>query len=156
MKHCHQQCDQDYCYTDIYTLLISAQNKYASILHMYVPLHQYCFLHVDPTLLYIWLKPKKLLTISKPFMCQQEICPSNATYANYFMCSWDNNVSTYTSYYLPAIKYVIRNTAVHTFLITGISCWANIPATLYICLTKHFYHSLHTDPTLLHISIKTQ
>ena len=36
--------------------------------------------------------------------CQQEIFPSKATYANYFLCTWDNYLSLYVSYALTAIN----------------------------------------------------
>ena len=56
-------------------------------LHIYVPLHFYCSLHIDLTLLHtINVKINELqhiFTIILQSMCMQLICPSNATKMSY-------------------------------------------------------------------------
>ena len=71
----------------IYTL-----KRKAAILHIHVPLHFYCFLHIDPILLHISLKKTtkcNIFTKLLPQMCQKTImcfkCQMYTTYANYLM-----------------------------------------------------------------------
>ena len=54
-----------------------------------------------------------------------------ATYANYFMCTWDNYVSIYTSYELTAMKNVIGNKY------TCILHYWYIPLNKYVCHTAY-------------------
>ena len=68
---------------------------------------------------------------------------------------WDNCISTYASYELTKINYVVRNTGVHTFSITGTYPWTNMPCTLHIYVPLHCSCSLHIDPPLLHQWQKT-
>ena len=57
-------------------------NKDACHTLLMCPLHCYCSLHIDPTLLHIKVKQNNnlqlLLTILFPHMWEQPICPSNA------------------------------------------------------------------------------
>ena len=55
---------------------------------------------------------------------------------------------------LIAINLVTWSTAVHTFHIIGTVHRTNMPVTLHMSVPMHVYHTLHIDPTLLHISIK--
>ena len=55
---------------------------------------------------------------------------------------------------LNAMKNVTLTTGMHTFHITGICPWINMPFTLNMCVLLHFSCSLHIDSVFLHKSIK--
>ena len=67
---------------------------------------------------------------------------------------WDNCVSISTSYELNGVKNVSMTTGIHTFHITDICLWTNVPATLQMCDQLHFYCSPHIDLIFMHTFIK--
>ena len=118
----------------------------------------FCFKR-NPNLVY-WKQTTTLFTMLLPYMCQQQIHSSNATYMIHTPLLHgqvsDNYVSIQTSYQLRTIKSVTKNTRIHSFHIIGICPWTNMPATFHKYVTLHFYLSLHIDPALLTTSITTK
>ena len=98
--------------------------------------------------------------LSSPCTWQILICPSNATYKPHVLissCAYIHNyVRIYASYKPNAMYSVTRNTDIHTFQITGIWPWTNMPVALQIYVPLHNYCGLHIDPTLLYIQVQTQ
>ena len=91
-------------------------------------------------------------------MCQQQICPSNATYvthANYFMCRHKTTMSVYKPH-MSSLQWTMIPGALIRIHFTWLAYAPekHMCATLHIYVTLHFYCSLHIDTTLLHISIK--
>ena len=73
-----------------------------------------------------------------PNMYQKQICPSSATYANYFYPQIrDNYIIIYTSYELTTINSVTRRTPIHNF------------TSLAYALNKSSCHILHVCPTAI-------
>ena len=68
----------------------------------------------------------------------------------------DNNVRIYASYQLTAINNVTTSTGIYTFHIFWHMPLNNMSATLHIYFLLHFYCSIHIDPTLLYVKVKTQ
>ena len=70
-------------------------NKYTChILHIHTNAF-YCSLYIDPTL---HISKKKLLllyTMLLSYMCQEQMYPLNATYASYFMYTYETTMSVY-------------------------------------------------------------
>ena len=56
--------------------------------------------------------------------------------------------------WLNAITNVTKSTGIHTFDITYICPWTNMPITLHIYVPLNFYCSLHMDHSLLHTPIE--
>ena len=83
-----------------------------------------------------------------PYMCQQQIYPSNAKCADHILCRYETTRSIYISYELNATHSVTRGPGVHAFHVTCICPWTNVPVTLHIYVPLHFYCSPHIDPTL--------
>ena len=70
-------------------------------------------------------------------------------------CKIQDYVRVYhTSYELNAINNVTRSSGIHTFHITGLCPWTNMPATLHNYVPLHYYCILNIYATLLHTSIK--
>ena len=68
--------------TTIHHMAIDPSTNKTATLHMHVPLHFYCSLHIW----HIYIQKQELLhffPILLPYMCQQYICPSNVTYASH-------------------------------------------------------------------------
>ena len=76
---------------------------------------------MDLTLLNIQVQKNQqtatLINMLLPYICKQQICPSNATY---FTCSYQTTMSVYTLCELTAIKSFTTSTVIHTFNIIGI------------------------------------
>ena len=68
----------------------------------------------------------------------------------------DNYVSIYTSYQLTKINNATRNAAEHTFHITSICPYTNMPARSHMYAPLHYSCSLYIDPKVLHTSVKNQ
>ena len=69
-------------------------------LHIYDQLHCCYSLHINPTLLHIsGQKMKLLFTMLLPYICQQQICHSNATYTPHVQITWQDSMGTYTNTY---------------------------------------------------------
>ena len=72
--------------------------------------------------------------------------PSNAIYMPFIpmsSCAHETNcVSIYISYEFNVINYVTTSTDIHTFHITGICNWTNMPATSYTCSTALLLYSI--------------
>ena len=101
--------------------------------HMYVPLHKYCSLHVDPTLLYTLVKNINKLTFIYHNMAMYVLatnmhlkCHRYAQYANYINFMWEKYFSIYTSNELSVINNVMRSSDIPTFHITDICPWTNL------------------------------
>ena len=73
-------------------------------------------------------------------------CHIYATYINSFLCTWDI-LSLYISYEINAINNVTRSTGIHTFPITGICPWTNMPATWHRYISLYLCCSLPIDFT---------
>ena len=64
-------------------------------LHMYVPLHYYCNLHIDLTLMHIQVQNiycKVTLHIFAKYVLETTMllkCHIYTTYANYFLCTYE-------------------------------------------------------------------
>ena len=97
--HHNQQCDHKHWYTYFSHYWHRSLNKYVShIVHVcssalllqstYRP---YITFHISENKNN---KPQFLLTIILSCMCHQQICPSNATHCNYFMCTYGTAMST--------------------------------------------------------------
>ena len=61
----------------------------------------------------------------------------------------NNCVNIYASHEPNAVNIVTRNTNIQTFHIIDICLWTNMPVTLHIYASLHYYCGLHIDPTLL-------
>ena len=122
-------------------------------LHMYIPLYLLCNLHVEHTLLHIEVKKAwqtliyHAITIYLPVINRPPKCHRYATCQFFIHVQIsDNYVSIYTSHEFTTINNVNRSTGIHTFHITGICPWTNMPATLYIYVPLHFKCSLKYRP----------
>ena len=134
---CNQQCDLKHCYTFHHIGICLWINKYASNIT-----------HICPTALLLWSTyrpqitghidpPRKLFnyhttaiyvpTTNMSFKCH--ICKLVHVQIG------DNYVSICASYELNAINNFTR-TDIHTFQITGICSWADMPPTLDMYPTK--------------------
>ena len=82
-------------------------------------------------------------------MCQQHICPSNATYMPHVpitSCTYiQHSLSIYTSQELNAINNMTKNTAIYTFHIIGICPLTNMPAAFHIYMPLYYSCSLHKE-----------
>ena len=92
------------------------------ILQKYLPLHCYCSLHTNPTFLHISMKKinnlQHLFTTLLQNMCQQQICPSNATCPNCSTCTNWGSMPIYMPYMnllalimWPGVLYTYNNDA---------------------------------------------
>ena len=63
-------------------------------LYIYVPLQYYCYLHVGPTGLHIQVKKQQTATSNYHTLK----CQIYATYAHYFMCTYQMAMSVYRPY----------------------------------------------------------
>ena len=68
----------------------------------------------------------------------------------------DKYVCIYASYELSTFNSETRCTSLHTFYIIGICPWTHMPVILQMYVPMHCYQSLHKDPTLLYIQVKSQ
>ena len=74
-------------------------------------------------------------------MCQQQICPSNATYVQHMpitSCAHETTMTVYKShlsYEIYAISNVTCSMGIHTSHSTDMCPRTNIPATLYTYMT---------------------
>ena len=57
--HCNQFCDQDRWYTCIWHYWHMSLKRMPTIFHIYAPLHFFCSLHIDCTLLHTSIKNKE-------------------------------------------------------------------------------------------------
>ena len=78
-------------------------------LHIHVPLHYFCSLHIEPTLLRISVKRKKKCPMLLPHTCQQEICHIPKLLNVHL---WGKNANVYVTYEVAPINDVAR-IAVH-------------------------------------------
>ena len=112
-------------------------------LSRYVQLHFYCGLYIDPTLPYILVKKQQLqllFTMLLSDMSQQQICHSNASYANYFRYRYKTNVSVY----IPHITLPQSNTSPEVLVYIHFLLLAYAPEQIqYSC------HITETVPTAL-------
>ena len=117
--------------------------------------------HTCPTALLLWSTYKSHITIYTspenslqqeihklwPNMCQKQVGPSNAIYANYFMSTYQTTISVY-------ISYDPRNSATRS--ITIHSTYWHMSLNKFSChitclsIQLHKYCSLHVDPIVLH------
>ena len=124
-----------------------------AILHIFVPLHYYCSLHID--CIYKQKEKLKLLfTMLLPYMCWWSIPVKCQIWKLVHVKIWSNCVRIYTSCELTAAKNVIRDTGIHKFNIINIYFWTNMPVILHLSVTLIVYYTLNIDSTLLHISVK--
>ena len=84
-----------------------------------------------------------------------KICPSNATYASYFMCSYETNISVYIPHMNSLPWTTWPEALVHSTLL-AYAHEQNMPTTLYIYVPLHFWCSVHIDDKLFHTYIKNQ
>ena len=115
--------------------------------HIYVPLHYYCGLHIDLTLLHRTCEKTSVfiyhaIAISVLATNMALKCHIYATYANYFICTCETTMSAYN-----AINNVTSSTGIHIFHITNKYAWTNILATLHLYVPLYFYYCLHIYPT---------
>ena len=151
---CNQHCDQEHWYT--YISHYWHLNKYVSHIT-----------DVCPTTLLLWpiYRPRitahtsskmKQSTAANSHMIANYVPKTNvplkchiyATYANKFMCRYETITSTqcnHQCYQNHCYTYIFHYW--HMPL-------KNKPATLCMYVPLHSYCSLHTDPTLLHTSIR--
>ena len=87
---------------------------------------------------------------------RKQICPLNVTNTSDMQVSSCATMSVYMLHMICAIGNVTISTGAHTFHIIGIIPQTNMPSTLHIHVPLQFYYSLHIDPTVLHISIRSQ
>ena len=64
-------------------------------------------------------------------------------------CAHETTMSLYIPHMNSLQSLMDQEHWIHTFHITDICSWTNIPATLHIYEPLYDYCSLHTDPTLL-------
>ena len=157
---CNQQCDQKHRYTYISHYWNMPLNIYVChITHVCTTslvLYSICRSNITA---YTSAKTNKiyatLFAKLYPYMCQQKIYPSNATYVNHFMDRCKTTVSAYIyiSNELRAMNNETRNTYMNSPHYWHMSLNSK-PITHHV--TLHFYCSLHIDPTLLCTSNKNQ
>ena len=125
-------------------------------LQIYIPLHHYCSLQIDPH--YCTQKSKKtvclLSTKLVPCMCHHKYVLKCHIWKLVHVQIVDNYANIHDSYKLTAIKSVPRSTGIHIFNIVGTCPWTNMPATLHIYVSLHVHCSLYIDPILLHLSVE--
>ena len=91
--------------TGIHTFHITGKCTWINMsatLYIYVPLHLYCSLHRDPTLLHTSIKINKLPPLfiyhKLKNMCQQQISPWNATWKPYAKITWCTSMGQVCQY----------------------------------------------------------
>ena len=84
-----------------------------------------------------------------PYLCQQQICPSNATYMSHCQLVhvqiWDIYVSIYTQYELTAMNNG-PEALVYIHRYYWIYPWTNIPVTLLLYVPQDCCCNLHISP----------
>ena len=100
-------------------------------LHIYVPLHYYFGLDIDPTLLYIQIQKRTICNRYSTYYDQ--ICATN----KYMIQMSHMQINSCAdmrqlSYELTSISSVTRSTAIHVFNIIGTCPWTTMSATSHV------------------------
>ena len=107
--------------------------------------------------LHLYIKKQTLTSISMllPYMCQQQVFPSNDTYVTHGKFVHGQiqgnyvRVYIYISYELTAFKNITRNISIYI-----LQYWympTNICVTLHMSVPLHVYCTLHIDQHMLYI-----
>ena len=129
------------------TLLAYAPEQNCLPHHTYVPLHYFCSLHIDPTLLHIQVQEKsKKLQLVLP--CNSQICASKNMFPKYHICpllyvqiSDQTTLLVYMPHEFTVITNLARSTGIHISHIIGICPYTNMPIISYVCPTVSIMHS---------------
>ena len=135
--HCNQQYQQELWYTYILHYWHMPPKQICMTHYIFVPMHCYCILYIDPTLLHIYIKTKQqfaaLIYHAMATYMMTTNMPSNATHANKFTCRYQTTMSVYIPHY-NSVQSTLLPQAFH---VIGICPWTYMPGTSDLYLPLH-------------------
>ena len=93
-------------------------------------------------------------TIILPYMCQEQICPSNDTGANYFMCRNQTTMSVYVHHRNSMQSTVSPESFIYLHFTLLVYASEQIYLSNYTCRFYSTNNDLHVDSILLFIYVK--
>ena len=103
-------------------------------------------------------KPRKLQIFTVmllPYICLQQICPSNSTYANYFMCRYETTMSVYVPHMNSLQSIMLPEALEYVYFTLMVYAHEQICLSYFKCPTSVLLYCIYKPQITAHVHQKS-